>query len=136
MLMWLAAFFLLAGSLLTFIAAIGVLRLPDFFMRMHAATKAGVAGPGLILIGVGCFDPSWATWAKILLAIFFLIVTTPVAGHLLGKAGYVGGVPLWAGTTKNDLKSVLPQSQFHRAGVTDIPPAAAPDIVNHEHLHP
>lgn len=128
--MWLAAFFLLAGSLLTFIAAVGVLRLPDFFMRMHAATKAGVAGPGLILMGVGCFDPSWGTWAKIIIAIFFLVVTTPVAGHLLGRAGFIGGVPLWAGTTKNELKSVLPPGQFLRTGLTNI---ASPSVADNVH---
>lgn len=111
-LMWLAALFVIAGSLVTFVAALGVLRLPDFFMRMHAATKAGVVGPSLLLIGAGFFDPSWSTWIKIFLAILFLLTTTPIAGHLIGKAGFIGGVSLWKGTIRNDLETVLPVSTF------------------------
>ena len=112
MLMWISAFLILAGSFLTFIAALGVLRLPDFFMRMHAATKAGVVGPSLILLGAGFYDPSWSTWVKITFGILFLFMTTPIAGHLLGKAGFLGGVTLWEGTSRNDLRKVLPASVF------------------------
>jgi len=112
MLMWLSAFFVLSGSLVTFIAALGVLRLPDFFMRMHAATKAGVVGPSLLLVGAGFYEPSWSTWIKIALAILFLFMTTPIASHLLGKAGFVGGVSVWEGTARNDLENVLPSDVF------------------------
>lgn len=112
MLMWLSVFFVFLGSIITFIAALGVLRLPDFFMRMHAATKAGVVGPSLLLVGAGFHDPSLSTWIKIGLAILFLLMTTPIAGHLLGKAGFLGGVGLWEGTSRNDLGDVLESSVF------------------------
>lgn len=111
-LMWLSAIFILAGSVVTFVAALGVLRLPDFFMRMHAATKAGVVGPSLLLVAAGFYDPSLSTWIKIFLAILFLLTTTPIAGHLIGKAGFVGGVELWGGTVRNDLETILPTSTF------------------------
>ena len=111
-LLWLSALFVIAGSLVTLIAALGVLRLPDFFMRMHAATKAGVVGPSLLLIGAGFFEPSLNTWIKIFLAILFLLTTTPISGHLIGKAGFIGGVNLWKGTVRNDLATVLPPSTF------------------------
>src|SRR5690625_4187988 len=117
-LLWLAAIFLLAGSVVTLIAALGVLRLPDFFMRMHAATKAGVVGPSLILLAAGFYEPSVSTWIKILFAILFLLTTTPISGHLIGKAGYVGGVNLWRKTVRNDLKPVLPSHGFSE---TDTP---------------
>ncbi|WP_049790277.1 monovalent cation/H(+) antiporter subunit G [Pusillimonas sp. T7-7] len=110
--MWLSAFFVLFGSIITFIAALGVLRLPDFFMRMHAATKAGVVGPSLLLVGAGLYEPSWGISIKIALAILFLLMTTPIAAHLLGKAGFVGGVSLWEGTARNDLDDVLPSNVF------------------------
>lgn len=119
MTMWLATLFVLSGSIVTFIAALGVLRLPDFFMRMHAATKAGVVGPSLLLIGAGFFDPSWSTWIKIALAILFLTMTTPIAGHLLGRAGFIGGVSLWDGTSRNDLEAVLPASAFVETDTPD-----------------
>ena len=112
MLIWLSALCILSGSVVTFIAALGVLRLPDFYMRMHAATKAGVFGPSLLLIGAGFYQPSLAAWIKIALAILFLLMTTPIAAHLLGKAGFIGGVGLWEGTSRNDLNEVLPASTF------------------------
>lgn len=110
----LSSLFLVAGAGLCLIAAIGVLRLPDFFMRMHAATKAGVAGCGLILIGVAFGEPSVAIWLKVLVAIAFLLLTTPIAGHLIGRAGYVAGVPFWSSTMDDDLKDVLPRGDFDR----------------------
>lgn len=117
MMPWIAAFLLLAGSALCLLAAIGVLRLPDFFMRMHAATKAGVAGCGLVLAGVAAFDGSLETATKVGIAIAFLLLTTPVAGHLLGRAAYVSGVPLWAGTTEDELQGVLMRGRFDAPAV-------------------
>lgn len=112
MLLWLIGFCLLAGALLSLLAAVGVLRLPDVFMRMHAATKSGVVGCGLILIGVGLADGSVATIIKIAVTIIFLLLTTPVAGHLLGRAAYVSGAPFWGGTAVNQLEPVLPRRHF------------------------
>jgi monovalent cation/proton antiporter MnhG/PhaG subunit len=112
MTLWLVGVCLLAGSLLCLLAAVGVLRLPDVFMRMHAATKSGVVGCGLILIGVGLADGSVATIVKVAVTIVFLLLTTPVAGHLLGRAAYVSGAPFWGGTTANDLELVLQRRHF------------------------
>ncbi|MBK6867962.1 MAG: monovalent cation/H(+) antiporter subunit G [Burkholderiales bacterium] len=109
---WLASLCLIAGALICFLAAAGVLRLPDFFMRMHAATKAGVVGSGLVLLGVAISDGSLATWVKAGAAVVFLLLTTPVAGHLLGRAAYVGGAPLWRGTAQDSLAGVLPRGHF------------------------
>lgn len=110
----LSAAFLLVGSAICLIAAMGVLRLPDFFLRMHAATKAGVAGAGLVLIGVAFAEPSVGMWVKVTLAIAFLLLTTPIAGHLLARAGYVAGVPLWGGTYQDELRHELPRGEFDR----------------------
>ncbi len=112
MMLWLSALFLVAGAALCLVAAAGVLRLPDFFMRMHAATKAGVVGCGLVLIGVGFADGSSGTWAKVVIALVFLLLTTPVAGHLLGRAAYVGGAPFWQGNAGDALHRVLPRGGF------------------------
>jgi len=119
---WIGTLLLLGGAVLCLFAAIGVLRLPDFFMRMHAATKAGVAGSGLVLLGVAAFDGSASTWIKAGLAVLFLLLTTPVAGHLIGRAGYVSGAPLWRGTHEDALQGLL-----GRASPTpSIAPASAP----------
>ena len=104
--------FLIAGAGLCLIAALGILRLPDFFMRMHAATKAGVAGCGLLLVGVAFAEPSAGTWIKVAIAIAFLLLTQPIAGHLLARAGYVAGVPLWGGTREDQLEGELQRGDF------------------------
>lgn len=110
----LSAIFLVSGAGICLIASIGVLRLPDFFMRLHAATKAGVAGAGLVLIGVAFAAPSAGMWVKVGIAILFLLLTTPIAGHLLARAGYVAGVPLWSGTREDRLKEELKRGLFDR----------------------
>lgn len=80
------------------VAAIGLLRLPDLYTRMHALTKAGTLGIGLILISaaVSFADVSVATRAVV--AFLFVLFTAPVSAHMIGRAGYLGGVPLWDGT--------------------------------------
>lgn len=112
MMAWIGALFLVLGAAVCLVASIGVLRLPDFFMRMHAATKAGVAGAGLVLIGIVFAVPSFEVAIKVALANLFLLLTIPVAGHLLGRAGYVGGVPLWRGTERDELAGVLKRGAF------------------------
>ncbi len=112
MMAFFSAFFLIAGAGLCLVAALGILRLPDFFMRMHAATKAGVAGCGLLLVGVAFAEPSAGTWIKVTIAIAFLLLTQPIAGHLLARAGYVAGVPLWGGTREDQLEGELKRGDF------------------------
>ncbi len=109
---WWAATCLLSGAIISLLAAVGVLRLPDVFMRMHAATKSGVVGCGLILLSVALVDGGVGTAVKVTIAILFLLLTTPVAGHLLGRAAYVSGAPLWRGTLANQLEPILPRGQF------------------------
>ena len=129
MMLWLSSLFLVAGAALCLLAAIGVLRLPDFFMRMHAATKAGVAGCGLVLIGVGFADGSAGTWIKVSIAILFLLLTTPIAGHMLGRAAYVGGAPFWSGTRGDALHRVLPRGRFGRTMAPSLPAEAIAEDV-------
>lgn len=79
---------LLLGSAFTLIAAIGVVRLPDLYTRMHAASKAGAVGGGLVLLAVAlmCFDAGVALRA--IIGVMFLLLTTPVSAHLLARASY------------------------------------------------
>jgi monovalent cation/proton antiporter MnhG/PhaG subunit len=108
----LAILFLLAGGAVTLVAALGVARLPDAFLRMHAATKAGVVGSGLILIGIGFAFDDFDTWLRVGLIVAFLLVTTPVSAHGLGLGAYLGGAPLWGGTTADHLAGVLKRHAF------------------------
>ena len=99
------AFFVLAGGLFSLAAAVGVLRLPDILIRMHASTKAGTLGCGLILVAVALHFGDGAIVARSIAAIVFLVLTAPIAAHLIGRAAYRTGVPLWHGTVMDELST-------------------------------
>ena len=82
------------GAILTFVAALGLFRLPDLYTRMHAASKAGTAGSGLLLLGVAIQSGEADVWIKCLLAVAFFFLTAPVSAHLLAKAAVRAGRPL------------------------------------------
>ncbi|MFN3712100.1 MAG: monovalent cation/H(+) antiporter subunit G [Alcanivoracaceae bacterium] len=98
------AFFLLVGAILMLLAAIGALRMPDLPMRMHATTKAGALGSGLIMVAVAVHFGSTEVTARVLAIIAFIMLTAPVAAHVLARAGYFVGVPLWDKIIRDDLK--------------------------------
>ncbi|OYQ34187.1 hypothetical protein CHU95_12075 [Niveispirillum lacus] len=92
------------GAVFCLIAAIGVVRLPDALTRMHASSKAGTLGCGLILLSVALFFPGIDVVARAAAAILFLLLTTPVSAHMIGRAIYATGAPLWKGTGVDELK--------------------------------
>jgi multicomponent Na+:H+ antiporter subunit G len=94
----LSAVCLLVGAAWVAIAALGLVRLPDLYLRMHSMAKAGTLGCGFILIGVALAHPELGVWLRVLGAIFFLFATTPVASHLIGRAAHRTGTPQWEGT--------------------------------------
>lgn len=97
-------FFLIFGATLMLLAAIGIIRLPDLPTRMHATTKSGALGTSLIMIGVAVYFADVTVVTRVIAIIAFIILTAPVAAHVIGRAGYFVGVPLWEGTVKDDLK--------------------------------
>ncbi len=107
----LTALFLISGSLFCFVAALGMLRLPDTVIRMHAATKAGTLGAGLILIAEAFFFAEVGITLKALAAISFLLLTAPVAAHLIGRAAYYSGIRLWHKTWIDQLKDRFPAGE-------------------------
>ncbi|MCH8556814.1 MAG: monovalent cation/H(+) antiporter subunit G [Balneolia bacterium] len=98
------AILLLSGSFFVLVAAIGVLRLPDLMMKMHASTKAGTLGAGLILVSVGVAFDEISVLTRVIATIIFLLLTAPVAAHLIGRAAYYVGMDFWEGTITDELK--------------------------------
>jgi multicomponent Na+:H+ antiporter subunit G len=94
---------LLVGALFTFIAALGVIRMPDLFMRMHANTKSATLGVGFIMLGVAIYFSEITITTRSLAVILFLLVTAPISSHLLARAAYFSGIPLWEQTLSDDL---------------------------------
>jgi multicomponent Na+:H+ antiporter subunit G len=81
-----SAVFLVGGGFFAMIAGLGVLRLPDFLARTHAATKASGAALGLLLLAVVCRTPGWEVAIKAAVALGFAAATVPVAAHLLARS--------------------------------------------------
>lgn len=100
----LGAAMLVVGALFSLVAAVGVLRFPDLPMRMHAATKAGTLGAGLLLGAAAVLLPNGSAGVRALAAIAFLVLTAPVAAHVIARAALrAGEMPLWRGTRVNEL---------------------------------
>ncbi|MEM6273768.1 MAG: monovalent cation/H(+) antiporter subunit G [Myxococcota bacterium] len=108
---WIGSLLLLTGAAFSLIASIGLVRLPDLYVRMHAATKAGTLGAGLILAAAAAVSHQLDVITRVTAGIVFLVVTAPIAAHLLGRAGYVTGVPLWSETCLDEL-----DGQYDEAG--------------------
>lgn len=81
-----ASALILIGAAFSLLAAIGLLRFGDTFLRMHAATKAGAFGSVLILGGMAIAFWDVSVTVRSILTVSFLLLTTPVAAHLLGRA--------------------------------------------------
>ena len=103
MIEFIAGILVLIGAAFSLIAGIGLVRLPDMYVRMHAATKAGTLGAGLVLIALALEAQSLEVVARAMAGVIFLLFTAPIAAHLLGRAGYLAGVPLWSRSWKDDL---------------------------------
>jgi len=86
-----AAVFLLCGAFLAFAAGVGVVRFPDLLARMHAATKPQVLGLILVLIALALRLRSWSAVGMLVLVVVFQLMTSPVAAHMVGRAGYRTG---------------------------------------------
>ena len=81
--------FLLGGAIFLFSAGLGVLRMPDTYNRIQTGTKATTLGTILILIGLAFLHPAWTF--KLIILIFFVMLTNPVSSHALARAAHTIG---------------------------------------------
>lgn len=95
---------ILIGAFFMFVAALGVYRMPDLFMRLHANTKSATFGAGFLLLGAATHFGEFAISIRALAIMIFLFATAPVAAHMIGRAAYIAGAPLWEGTLSDDLE--------------------------------
>lgn len=106
---WIGALFILFGSMLSVISAIGIIRFPDVYTRAHAATKTTTVAVLITLVGV--FLYLWLSEGfisvKLMLGILFVFLTAPVSGHLVLRASYRANVKMADTTVEDELKDVL-----------------------------
>lgn len=92
------------GTLFILLAAVGILRMPDLFLRISVTTKAATLGVGLILIGMTLYFSDVSIGTRAIAIILFLLLTAPIGAHLIGRASYFVGVPLWKKSLMDDLQ--------------------------------
>ncbi|MPV86510.1 monovalent cation/H(+) antiporter subunit G [Ostreibacterium oceani] len=107
----LSAIMVILGVIFVFIGAIGLLRLPDFYIRVSAITKAATAGVACIVIGVAIHADDVGVAFKALIIVVFLLITSPIAAHIIGRAAYNDRVPLWKKTRINEYEDYKSQQQ-------------------------
>jgi len=121
----LAALLMLIGASFMALAALGLVRLPDLFTRMQAAAKAGSLGASSILLGTAfAFGESEVT-TRALSVIAFLLFTAPLAAHMIARAGYTLGVPLFE-TRIDELRERFGQGSKVPGGTASFQPEKEP----------
>jgi monovalent cation/proton antiporter MnhG/PhaG subunit len=116
-----AAFALLAGA--------GVVRMPDLFTRMQAATKASTLGIGCLVLAVPIHFGELGITTRAIATIIFVFLTAPVAAHMIARAAYFVGVPLWERTVIDELHGHYDR-RTHKLARPDDPFAMLPTTVD------
>jgi len=99
-----SALFLVIGAAFMLLAAVGVVRMPDLFTRMQTTTKSATLGAGCTLLAAAVYFGDLSITARALAVITFLFLTAPVAAHMIARAAYFIGVPLWNRTIIDELR--------------------------------
>ena len=100
--------FLLMGSFSLFVAAVGLLRMPDVYNRVQTGTKASTLGAIMSFIGLGLMavehwdETNWI--GRVIVLIIFILLTNPVSSHVLMRAAYAMKIPLSKVTSVDKLK--------------------------------
>lgn len=91
------------GAFAILFASLGILRMPDFYLRLSVTVKAATLGVGLLLFCAAIIFPDISVSTKALAITFFLIITSPIAAHMIARAAYFTGTPLWKDTIADEL---------------------------------
>lgn len=94
----------LVGALFALVAAIGVIRMPDLFLRTATATKAATFGLGITMLAVALSFEQLEVTTTAITVVAFVALTAPVAAHMITRAAYMRGVPLWDKTIADELR--------------------------------
>ncbi|MBK9976050.1 MAG: monovalent cation/H(+) antiporter subunit G [Planctomycetes bacterium] len=87
------------GSFFSLTCAVGVLRFPDFFSRLHPAGKNDTAcvllfGAAMVLESLR-YDYGYLVWGRLLLLVLFAMFSSPIACHAITQAAYLDGLKPW-----------------------------------------
>jgi len=99
-----AGILVIIGAFFALVATVGLIRLPDVYSRMHAASKAGTVGSGLMMIALAVIAGDTGTAIRALAGVVFFLLTAPIAAHLLARAAYKVGYRLWEGSVADEMQ--------------------------------
>ena len=145
---WITVVFLALGCFLDLTGAIGILRMPDFYTRLHPAGKSDTLAQLFIIALLFQVDEFatdyWATFSKLILIAIFMFLTTPLATHAITKAAHMAGLQPWtlshphegryidlaltsdgASDPGQELNLDLAQESMHGNGDKNDPPASS-----------
>lgn len=91
------------GALFILLAAIGIVRMPDLYLRISVTTKAATLGVGLLLLSTALYFKEVSITTRAIAIVFFLFLTAPIGAHLIGRASYFIGLPMWKKSKLDDL---------------------------------
>ena len=100
---------IVAGTLITLISSIGIIRFPDVYTRAHATTKSATMGILCILLGAFVYFlfKHQVFSVRLLLGIVFVFLTAPVSSHMIIRSAHRAGAPLAGISVRDDLKEDL-----------------------------
>lgn len=102
---------MVTGALFAAAAALGLIRFPDVFARMHAASKAGTLGSGLMLIALALHARELDVITRAIAGVVFFLLTAPISAHLVAKAALAAGYRPCAVTKMDVLAPLLDQKK-------------------------
>jgi multicomponent Na+:H+ antiporter subunit G len=100
---------------------------------MHASTKAAAMGAMFIMGAVAFYFADSVVFARAFAIVVFILITSPIAAHVIGRAGYFTGTPLWEGTVKDELRENYdPETHTLLSGYEGSPESVTPPPVTDE----
>ena len=99
------------GALAILFASIGILRMPDFYLRLSVTVKAATLGVGLFLICAAFIFPDVSVTTKAIAIVFFLLLTAPVAAHMIARTAYRSGISIWKDTFVDKMEEDAKQKE-------------------------
>jgi len=109
---YLGQFLILFGSVFLFLGALGIFRMPDFYNRLQAGTKASTLGVMSLILGVGFVEPEWLV--KSIILVVFIGIASPLSSHALGRSAYKNNIKPFMKTKMDayeEVSQILPEEE-------------------------
>lgn len=120
------------GALFVLLAAVGMVRMPDTYLRISVTTKAATLGVGLVLMSTMVYFSNSDVTSQAFVIILFIFLTAPVSAHLIGRASYFIGVKLWDKSVMDDLRGKYQKNTHELKSIVDDTPE---DNVDHTKMN-